>query len=124
MKPLTRRERIETLLDHWPDFFDSGGAGTGGGGVFMLPGMSRHPSVVELGRALAELKAAHRGSFAHLSGFYASPYRTVERQRRIRGKNGKSGLVAERVRERVVPRWVVTARAVECVGMIAAEACD
>lgn len=109
MKPLSRRERIEVLLEHWPDFFEVAARDdgpSGDGGVYLLPGMSRHPSVVELGRALGSLRAFAPGKSAHLFAFYGAPWRTVDRPRRIKGRNGKSGFVVVRVRERVPPSWV------------------
>lgn len=108
MKPLSRRERIEVLLDHWEDFFECAARDdgpSGDGGVFLLPGMSRHPSVVELGRALGCLRDFAPNKAAHLCGFYGSSFRNVDRKRRVRSRRGFV-LVDERVRERVVPGWV------------------
>jgi hypothetical protein len=122
VKPLSRRERIEVLLDHWPDFWDvaSRDAGfVGEGNGWRLSGMSRHPSVVELGRALESLRVFAPNKFAHLAGFYGSEWRSVDRPRRIRGKNGKLGFVDERVRERVVPGWVRAQKVRDAVSLVA-----
>lgn len=123
MKPLTRRERIEVLLDHWPDFFDVGQRDlilSGEGGVFRLSGMSRHPSVVELARALAELRAFAPNKYAHLAGFYGSPYRTIDRKGRRRvGRKGRTEQTSVRVRERVVPAWVRAQKVRDAVSLLA-----
>ena len=123
MKALSRRERIEVLLDHWPDFFETAardGGPSGDGGVYLLPGMSRHPSVVELGRALGALAEFAPSKAAHLFAFYGSPWRTVDRSRRVRSK-GRFHVVEERVRERVVPSWVRLQKVRDAVALLAYE---
>lgn len=125
--PLTRRERIELLLEHWPDYYECAAKDdgpSGDGGVFLMPGMSRHPSVVELRRALIALRQIAPSSAGQIIGFYSAPYRCVDRQRRIRGKNGKFGYVPERRRERIVPAWVRAQKVEDGVTLIAQEPAD
>lgn len=125
MKPLTRRERIETLLDHWDDFYAVAGrdqSASSNGGVYLLSGMSHHPSVIELCRALQALRAFAPSKYAHLCGYYSAPYRTTERKRRIVGRKGKSGYVPERVRERVVPAWVRAQKVRDAVALVSQDA--
>lgn len=123
MRSLSRRERIEVLLDHWPDFFETAvrdGGSSGDGGVFLLPGMSRHPSVVELGRALGALRVVAPNKSAHLFAFYSSPFRNVDRKRRVMSK-GRFHLVEERVRERVPPPWVRLQKVRDALALVAQE---
>lgn len=111
MKQLTKRERIEFLLDHWPDFFetlhtvDESGDHVEGA-VTGMPKMSRHPSVVELGRAIAATRRHMPKKTAHLMAHYTSEWRTTDKLERRRTKKGKQETVTRRVRERVVPKWV------------------
>lgn len=126
-KPLTRRERIEALLDHWPDYWETASRDdgpSGDGGVFLLPGMSRHPSVIELGRCLGALHEHAPSKSAHLFAYYGAPFRTVDRRRLIKVKGKKSHLVDERVRERVVPSWVRLQKVRDAVALIAQEPVD
>lgn len=128
MKPLTRKERIEVLLDHWEDFYAiaSRDDALGGiGGVYLMNGMSHHPSVVELGRALMALREFAPRKYQHLAGYYSSPYRNTDRKRRLVGKRGKSALVDERVRERVKPSWVDMGKVRDAVALVSQDsACD
>lgn len=120
----TRRERIELLLEHWPDYWETAARDegpSGDGGVYLMPGMSRHPSVIELARALTALHAYAPGKSAHLFAFYAAPFRTVDYQRRVRGKNGRYAYVPDRKRERVTPPWVRLPNVQDGVALIAHE---
>lgn len=123
-KPLTRRERIELLLEWWPEFWETASRDdgpSGDGGVYLLPGMSRHPSVVELTRALNALRTYAPSKASHLFAFYAAPFRTVDYQRRAKGKNGRYAYVPDRRRERVTPSWVRTQKVKDGVSLIAQE---
>jgi len=120
-----RSGRIIFLLSHWQDFFETAArddgptAGEcpacagwyskkhtcGTTGVYLLPGMSRHRSVVELGRALGELRYYAPGCSAHLFGYYGSPFRTALGWREVRVK-GRKRRIEMLVLERVLPSWV------------------
>ena len=110
MKRLTRRERVELLLEHWVDFFETSSRDDGPegqGGVYLLPGMSRHPSVVELGRCIGVLRGRAPVATAHLMAFYTAPFKVKWSRRKVMGPQGRLVLsepVAERVR--LVPSWV------------------
>jgi hypothetical protein len=122
----TREGRVAELLNHWLDFFDPGGAAAGGGGVLMLPGMSQHPSVVELGRALEALQLFAPNKSAHLFAFYASPFRTWRAGRPVKGGRRVRGDLSDpstktwvHGRERVVPSWVREGKVRDGVRLIA-----
>jgi hypothetical protein len=119
----SRVGRIVVLLDHWQDFFETSARDdgpSGDGGVYLLPGMSRHPSVVELGRALGQLWLFAPGCSAHLFAYFAAPIRNTDRRRRVKSK-GKFHVVDERVRARVLPSWIQEKRVVAGVRFVAQE---
>ena len=110
---LTKRERIELLLDHWPDFHETLHAidhdHLGGGdpdAVTGMPAMYRHPSVVELRRVIDLVRKVMPVNTAHMIAFYEAEWRTVDRAEKRRTKRGRDHLVPVRKRERVVPAWV------------------
>jgi hypothetical protein len=117
MKAMSRRDRIVFLLDHWEDFFEQ--ASSGGLVIVddqtrrmsddwtLLSSMSRHPSVVELGRCLELCRRMAKGHYNHLRAFYGSEWRTIDRPVKKRNAHGKLVDDTARVRERVVPAWVV-----------------
>lgn len=121
MKAMSKRERIEFLLEHWTDFFDPDGtmsergAVSGSeGGIPLLPKMSRQRSVVELGRALGEVHARWPNHFKHLNAFYLAPWRTT-RQPKVKSHKGRTvrlradpsrDLDWDYKRVRIVPPWV------------------
>lgn len=120
----TRLGRLVVLLDHWPDYYETAARDSGpngDGGVFLLPGMSRHPSVVELGRALSELRSFAPNKSAHVFAYYSAPWRNVDQKRRVRVK-GKFMVVDERVRQRVLPAWVRNEKVRDGVRLIAQDA--
>lgn len=108
----TKLERIRFLLDHWTEIFDpdaaSGMSVTGGeGGIPLLPLMAHHPSVVELAGCLGSLAADQPVWYMHLKAYRCSvEWRTVDRKVRHRLQSGHVEMVARRVRERIVPRWI------------------
>lgn len=117
---LTKRERVEFLLDHYLDFFllsAQGSEASGEGAGAMLPRMSRHPSVRELVRCLRLLEERAPGHYRHLKAFYTAEWRVNQTApKRIERPPGSGNLVrlygndglpvTEAVRERVVPAWV------------------
>jgi hypothetical protein len=117
----TRIGVVVFLLDHWADFFETAARDdgpSGDGGVFLLPGMSRHRSVVELGRALESLWWYVPGCSAHLFAFYAAPFRTTTGWRDLKVKGRKRRLEVP-VRERVLPSWVKRSRVEDGVRFVA-----
>lgn len=135
-KPLSRRERIELLLEHWPDFWECAARDdgpSGDGGVYLLPGMSRHPSVIELGRALGALATFAPSKSTHLFAYYAAPFRTVRSAKETRTKHGRKVKLAGNPadpkswaysRERVLPSWVRLQKVHDGVTLIAQEPAD
>lgn len=106
--PCSKRCRILYLLDHWEDIFSpplSSGGG-GGGGPALLPGMSRHHSVVELVRCLAVLKAERPLWHDHLKAYHCAEWRIHVRLGSVRRKGGKRETVQLRDRVRCRPQWV------------------
>lgn len=119
----SRVGRIVVLLDHWSDFYETAARDdgpSGDGGVYLLPGMSRHPSVVELGRALESLWLFAPGCSAHLFSYYASPFRLVDSRRKVKAK-GKSFWQEERIRVRVLSGWISDGRVKAGVRFVAQE---
>lgn len=108
--PVTKHDRIVYLLDHWDEIFDpnvtSPKGSPSGGGVALMPRMSRHPSVVELVRCLHALQTVAPRQHDHLKAYYCAEWRirvdTIRRKR----PGGKFESQEVRRRERVVPRWV------------------
>lgn len=108
--PCSKRCRILYLLDHWDDIFNppltsSGGDG-GGGGMSLLPGVSRHHSVVELVRCLTALKAEHPLWHDHLKAYHCAEWRIHVRWGTVKRKNGRTESVQLRDRVRCRPQWV------------------
>lgn len=121
----SREGRVVFLLSHWNDFFETAARDDGPSsgecaacagwyakkhtcgttGVYLLPGMSRHRSVVELGRALGSLRFYAPGCAAHLCGYYDAPFRTTVAWREVRVK-GRKRRIQRPVLERVLPSWV------------------
>lgn len=152
-----REGRIVVILEHWRDCFETGsgeGSSAGGGcracsgwystsespvahtcgtsGVLLLPGMSRHASVLELSRALGELRFYAPGCSAHLFGYFDAPFRQVRAPRRVRNRHGKWRVLAGDLSdpsdktwsswtERVVPSWVDRRRVEAAVLLVAKE---
>lgn len=111
MASLSRRERIEFLLDHWPDYtetlhaVDRDGPGDSDA-VTGMPRMYRHPSVVELRRVLELYSRLAPTRYWHLKAFYQAEWRNVTRPVKRRTKKGKSETVMVRERARILPREV------------------
>ena len=87
-------EKIQFLLDQWttihdPDVVSPFGSPGDGSGVALMPLMSRHPSVLELGRALGLLLWANPGDYRHLVAFRCCEWRVVWVPTKIRGPHGK-----------------------------------
>lgn len=90
----TKIEKIRYLLDQWdtihdPDVCSPFGSPGDGTGVQLMPLMSRHPSVLELGRALGLLLWANPGDYRHLIAYRQCEWRVVWVNTRIRGPRGK-----------------------------------
>jgi hypothetical protein len=112
MTPQEQRQLVLTLLDHWHDFYDvasSGNIATGdtSSGLPLLSSMSRHGSVVELGRCLLEVRRMARGHFAAVVAYFDAPIRNVDREVMRRLPSGRFVKANERVRERVLPRHLL-----------------
>lgn len=114
--PVSKREKIVHLLGHWEDIFNPPGvtgtsSSSSGGGLALLPLMSRHRSVVELVRCLGVLAVEAPVQLSHLRAYHGAEWRIrvdhvrVKRPRRQGGKV-RSELVETRTRERIVPSWV------------------
>jgi hypothetical protein len=108
--PVSKREKIVYLLDHWVDIWDPDAASqrgsSGGGGVHLLGLMSRHPSVVELDRCLRVLKVERKLWHDHVKAFHCAEWGVRTRVSRRRRKGGKSEVVVLRDRVRRQPSWV------------------
>lgn len=103
-----KRALIEKLLAEYGEFFHvlGSGAQTGGDGLGFLPGMSRHPSVLELCRCLELLYRVSPSHYQHLKAFYTAETRTVDVQIRSKTKKGKRHTVTVRQRQALIPVWV------------------
>lgn len=108
--PVTKRDRIVYLLDHWDEIFDPNVTSPLGspssGGVQLMPLMSRHPSVVELARCLVVLRRVAPRQHDHLKAYYLAEWRIRTDVVRKKRRGGKFETTELRRRERVVPRWV------------------
>jgi hypothetical protein len=107
---MTRRETIETLLEHLVDYettlVRTGSGGNNNGPA--MPAMWHHPSVVELYKTLARLHDVDRTAHAHLQAFYRSEWRTVQTRRRTRDKKGRlKHLEGPRQRQRIISPWII-----------------
>lgn len=108
---LSKRQKVEFLLDHWQDFHETLYASDihaddVDDAVTLMPRMSRHPSVRELLRAVGLTRQAMPNKCAHMMAVYTAEWRNTTRMEKQRRKRGKTELVERRVRERVVPAWV------------------
>jgi len=108
----SKLERIRYLLDSWDLIFDPSctspfGTPGDGSGVALLPLMSRHHSIVELGRALGLLFVANPGDYRHLKTYRVGcEWRIQEVHQRRRRPNGKFEIVPVRQRARIMPPWI------------------
>lgn len=115
MRQMTKRERIEFLLDHRTDFYDPAGTNTGGVsegiGLTLMPRMSRHPSVRELERCIESLRTTAKGHCSHMLAFYGAEWRIAwvpvkaKKGRVVLADNGRPE--TEPIRQRIVPGWVL-----------------
>lgn len=115
---MTRRERIAFLLDHLHDVCGPGGSsdgvGTGEGPGFMLSSaMSEHPSVIELGRSLDQLRRLMPHHGRAIDDYYGAAWyiertpKTVKRGGRVVRVLEPDGSPAyELRRRRSVPHWL------------------
>jgi hypothetical protein len=111
-----RRRVLVELLDHWRDFFDeqadSGTAPVEEGRELsmdwsLFSSMGRWPSVVELRRCVEMCARMGPSHYRHLVAATAKvEWRLVDKPVKRRNAHGKLVDDVERVRERVVPRWV------------------
>ena len=105
----TKLEKIRFLLDNWDLIHDpdiTSGSPGDGSGVALMPLMSRHQSVIELGRTLGLLLWANPGDYRHLIAFRQCEWRGVSATVKVRGPRGKPVEVEQRQRQRVLPRWL------------------
>jgi hypothetical protein len=112
---MSKRERIEFLLDHRGDFYDPAGTNAGGEsegiGLTLMPRMSRHPSVKELERCIELLRATARGHCTHMLAYYGAEWRIVwtpvkaKKGRMVLADDGRPEMAPER--RRIVPAWVL-----------------
>lgn len=115
--PDERRRVLGELLDSWGEFFfelaDNGSVKGDdpdramGEDWTLFSSMSRWPAVVELRKCLALCERMGPSHHRHLMGFYNSEWRTIDRPIKKRNAHGKLVSDIARVRERVVPSWVV-----------------
>lgn len=105
-------EKLQYLLDQWDVIHDPNvtaplGLTGDGSGVALMPLMSRHPSVLELGRTLGLLLWANPGDYRHLVAYRQCEWRVQWIPTRIRGPRGKM-IVGDPqpVRRRVLPAWI------------------
>lgn len=104
---MSRRETILVLLDHWPEFFEPAASGkvatsSDGTGPALLSAMSRHPSVVELGRCLGSVRKVAPNHFRYVVGFYGAEWRTTDKPVARKTVGGRRVVELARVRERVL----------------------
>lgn len=118
MTPQERRQIVIGLLDHWQDFFELADSRTGvtadadpdrpmPENWTILSSMSRHKSVLELGRLLKGLREQGPGHYRAVLGYFEAPWRTTDRpvkQKTLGG--GRIVWETRRVRERVVPSFL------------------
>lgn len=107
----TKHERLVYLLDQWEVIFDPSvtspqGSPGDGSGIGLMPRMSRHPSVRELGRCLGVLRVGAPVQYSHLMAHHLAEWRVRVDHVRVRRAGGKFELVETRTRERMVPGWV------------------
>ena len=108
---MTKRERVEFLLDHWCDFWETlerseTMRGDPGESLSLMPAMSRHPSVVELVWAITETRKVMPHQTAHMMAYYTAEWRNTTQPMKRRTKKGKVEVVNVRVRQRVLPMWI------------------
>lgn len=115
MTPEDRRRTIVVLLDHWPDLHSPASSGLttmtgdGEGGLPLLSSMASHPSVVELGRCLEQLRQTGPRHYKHLRGHFDAEWRTVPKRKQKRLSSGRVVWELDpndRTRERVLPDWL------------------
>lgn len=107
-------ERIQFLLDSWDEIFDpnttaplTGMSVSDGGGVALMPKMSRSSSVRELVRCLEVLARDHPRLYQHLKAYRCgAEWRITEKSVQRRLPSGKWETADIRQRERIVPRWI------------------
>lgn len=112
-------DRIVYLLDHWQDIFDPSvtstwGTFTGISGTSTesrspspLPRMASHPSVRKIERSLTVLADREPVLARHLKAYRCNAeWRTADKWLVRRLPSGKRDIVEQRVREKIVPKWV------------------
>lgn len=107
--PVSKRDKIVYLLDHWDDIHSPPVSGYGrstGTDTPHLSPMSRHTSVVELVRCLTVLKLEHKLWHDHLKAFHTAEWTIHTRRSTKKRKGGKSEQIILRDRIRRPPSWV------------------
>lgn len=111
----SKLDKIRYLLDQWDVIHDPNVTAplgvSDGGSVALMPLMSRHASVLELGRVLGLLLWANPGDYRHLIAYRQCEWRVVWVPTRIRGPHGKLMAGDPRPeRRRVLHPWLKMAR--------------
>jgi hypothetical protein len=109
-------ERVRFLLDHWDAIFDgspsseefvSVSSSFSSSPPGRLPDEASHFTIKELERCLRLLLSACPGDYRHLKAYRCgAEWRNVDTWRRVKLPSGKYDWVPDRVRERVVLKWV------------------
>ena len=109
----TQRQRIQFLLDHWPDIFEpniASSLSTAGGGSGLeprLPKMAEHGSVRELTRCLDNLARDDPAAHRHLKAFRCNAeWRQVKAKIKFLGPKGNLIEGDGWRRERIIPSWI------------------
>lgn len=113
----TKLDRIRYLLDHWQDIFDPslssgssfngrrGHSGSRSPGCF--PAMADNRSVKKVENALTALADREPVLARHLKAYRCNcEWRTTEKWFARKLPSGKQEFAEQRVREKIVPRWV------------------
>lgn len=124
-------ERIRYLLDHWQDIFDAGITSTwatftgtshqapSSRGPLPLPEMARHSSVKKIERALTVLADREPVLARHLKAYRCNAeWRTTDRWTDRLLPSGRRDIVEQRVREKIVPRWVSLLKVLEAEDLL------
>ena len=109
-------EKLRFLLDQWDAIFDGSpssepyvliSSSFGSSPPGKLPEEAKHQTIRELERCLRLLASARPGDYRHLKAFRCgAEWRNVDTWRRVKLPSGKYDWIPDRIRERIVPRWL------------------
>jgi len=113
----SKRAKIGFLLDQWDAIFDGSpsseqefvsiSSSFSSRSPGRLPKEAGHPTIRELERCLRLLASACPGDYRHLKAYRCgAEWRNVDTWRRVKLPSGKYDWVPDRIRERIVPRWL------------------